>query len=253
MILRRVMEHVKSQNWTAVAVDFLIVVVGVFIGIQLGNWNDARLDQRAYRDAMTRLAEETTENLHSAASLRTHISEMLSDVQPAIDVLRTCETGSNAEETVNNGLNTIRSARSAGAVTVAIDQLVENERLLNGQSDEVSALLRQFYSELHDINATAHFVQRAASAGRDEHPLIGFTGMIDPQTTFNGVDIRRAQLNVPLAEACKDQSFLKLFYNWERSHVYQLKLIRDLEAVITESVRSLNLADFNAKVVEHAK
>ena len=41
MILRRVMEHVKSQNWTAVAVDFLIVVVGVFIGIQLGNWNDA--------------------------------------------------------------------------------------------------------------------------------------------------------------------------------------------------------------------
>ncbi len=188
MILRRVMEHVKSQNWTAVAVDFLIVVVGVFIGIQLGNWNDARLDQRAYRDAMTRLAEETTENLHSAASLRTHISEMLSDVQPAIDVLRTCETGSNTEETVNNGLNTIRSARSAGAVTVAIDQLVENERRLNGQSDEVSALLRQFYSELHDINATANFVQRAASAGRDEHPLIGFTGMIDRKTTFNGVD-----------------------------------------------------------------
>ena len=42
MLLRRVIEHVKAQNWTAVALDFGIVVVGVFIGIQVSNWNDAR-------------------------------------------------------------------------------------------------------------------------------------------------------------------------------------------------------------------
>ncbi len=45
MILRRITEHVKAQNWFAVALDFLIVVVGVFIGIQVSNWNDARVDQ----------------------------------------------------------------------------------------------------------------------------------------------------------------------------------------------------------------
>lgn len=253
MILRRVMEHVKSQNWIAVAVDFLIVVVGVFIGIQLGNWNDARLDQRAYRDAMTRLAEDMAKTLRSAAEKRAVINGMLSDVQPAIDVLRACETGATAEATVDRGLNTVRSARGAWAATVAIDQLVENERLQNRQSDEVSALLRQFHRRLHGINSTAEFVQNSASVGRDEHPLVGFSDVIDPQTTFNGVDVRRAQVNAPLAEACKDQSFLNLFYNWERSHVFQLKLIGDLEAVINENVRSLNLADFNAKVVEHAK
>jgi hypothetical protein len=59
-------------------------------------------------------------------------------------------------------------------------------------------------------------------------------------------------VNAPLAEACKDQSFLNLFYNWERSHVFQLKLIGDLEAVINENVRSLNLADFNAEAFAHA-
>ncbi|MEM9014369.1 MAG: hypothetical protein AAGB02_04600 [Pseudomonadota bacterium] len=42
MLLRRVIEHVKAQNWTAVALDFVIVVVGVFIGIQVANWNEAR-------------------------------------------------------------------------------------------------------------------------------------------------------------------------------------------------------------------
>lgn len=42
MILRRVMEHVKAQDWFAVAIDFVIVVVGVFIGIQFSNWNEER-------------------------------------------------------------------------------------------------------------------------------------------------------------------------------------------------------------------
>ena len=40
MILRSVVKHVSDQNWFAVGIDFLIVVVGVFIGIQVSNWND---------------------------------------------------------------------------------------------------------------------------------------------------------------------------------------------------------------------
>ena len=50
MLLRRVIEHVRTQNWTAIGIDFVIVVIGVFIGIQVANWNDdraVRQDQRA--------------------------------------------------------------------------------------------------------------------------------------------------------------------------------------------------------------
>ena len=43
MLLRSVTQHVKDQNWFAVGIDFLIVVVGVFVGIQVSNWNEARL------------------------------------------------------------------------------------------------------------------------------------------------------------------------------------------------------------------
>jgi hypothetical protein len=48
MLLRRVAEHMRRQEWTAIAIDFVIVVVGVFIGIQVSNWNEARVnDARA--------------------------------------------------------------------------------------------------------------------------------------------------------------------------------------------------------------
>ena len=46
MILRRLIEHVRAQNWTAVALDFVIVVMGVFIGIQVANWNGERAERR---------------------------------------------------------------------------------------------------------------------------------------------------------------------------------------------------------------
>lgn len=42
MILRRLTEHVKAQNWFAVGLDFVIVVAGVFLGLQVSNWNGAR-------------------------------------------------------------------------------------------------------------------------------------------------------------------------------------------------------------------
>jgi hypothetical protein len=39
MILRRLTRHVCERNWTAVALDFLIVMVGVFVCLQVANWN----------------------------------------------------------------------------------------------------------------------------------------------------------------------------------------------------------------------
>lgn len=48
MIVRRIAEQIKHQQWTAIAIELVIVVLGVFIGIQVSNWNQQRIvDQQA--------------------------------------------------------------------------------------------------------------------------------------------------------------------------------------------------------------
>ena len=42
MILRRVIKHVRSQEWTAVFLDFIIVVMGIFVGLQVTSWSASR-------------------------------------------------------------------------------------------------------------------------------------------------------------------------------------------------------------------
>ncbi len=58
MLLRRVMKHVRDQNWLAVGIDFLIVIVGVFIGIQVANWNDARVETQRETIYLAALKED---------------------------------------------------------------------------------------------------------------------------------------------------------------------------------------------------
>jgi len=48
MILRRVIKHFRNQEWTAIFLDFIIVVMGVFVGLQVTSWNDNR--QARYRE-----------------------------------------------------------------------------------------------------------------------------------------------------------------------------------------------------------
>ena len=58
MILRRVIAHFKKQEWTAIALDFLIVVMGVFIGLQVNNWNEARENAQIADGYLERVRED---------------------------------------------------------------------------------------------------------------------------------------------------------------------------------------------------
>jgi hypothetical protein len=67
MILRRITEHVRTQNWTAIGIDFVIVVVGVFIGIQVSNWNATQAEHGRERFLLGELREELAESIEQLA------------------------------------------------------------------------------------------------------------------------------------------------------------------------------------------
>src|SRR5688572_24090118 len=58
MILRRLSQALKAQNWTAITVEFVLLVGGVFLGIQVANWNAARIERSLEAKYLARLAED---------------------------------------------------------------------------------------------------------------------------------------------------------------------------------------------------
>lgn len=79
MLLRSISTHVNSQNWFAVAVDFVIVVVGVFIGLQVSNWNDERLLQARVNILLERLETDFGADVWVAINLHQYHRQVFRD------------------------------------------------------------------------------------------------------------------------------------------------------------------------------
>ena len=63
MLFRRVAEHVRTQNWIAIAIDFVIVVTGVLLALWLSEWSQSRAQERSDQLAEQAVREEMLGNL----------------------------------------------------------------------------------------------------------------------------------------------------------------------------------------------
>ncbi len=87
MLLRRVIEHVKTQNWTAVAIDFVIVVVGVFVGLQVSNWNVDRFREQTEQTYINRIREDLAANREDFQQRAAYYKQAQTNALAALAVL----------------------------------------------------------------------------------------------------------------------------------------------------------------------
>lgn len=69
MIYKRFAANLRAQNWFAIAIEFAIVVAGVFVGTQVSNWNAERLEKRETQRMLVQLGPnlETLTDYYSTA------------------------------------------------------------------------------------------------------------------------------------------------------------------------------------------
>ncbi len=99
VLLRRITQNVKNQNWFAVALDFVIVVAGILIAFQITKWNEGRVSQSTEQVLLQEMhvrlskdSEEIQENLQKYRELETfHIDllEKLSHPEEALNLSNT--------------------------------------------------------------------------------------------------------------------------------------------------------------------
>ncbi|NMP15466.1 hypothetical protein [Thalassotalea sp. Y01] len=70
MIAHRFVTHIKQQNWLAVMLDLLIVVVGIFLGLQVNNLN---IERQANNELKAYLQDLATEVQNSIDMKQSHV------------------------------------------------------------------------------------------------------------------------------------------------------------------------------------
>ena len=87
MILSRIIHHLKTQNWTAVGLEFLIVILGVVIGFQVTEWNTQRQAIARAELLTTRLIEDLRNEQWRVEGNAIYYAQVSDNAQRAIDAL----------------------------------------------------------------------------------------------------------------------------------------------------------------------
>ena len=104
MILRSVMRHVREQNWLAVGIDFFIVIVGVFIGIQVANWNEERLQAQEEKLLVDRVLADFERIEEDADRSLAYHQARAADLKTLVRSLRRGSLADEDRETVERAL-----------------------------------------------------------------------------------------------------------------------------------------------------
>ncbi len=87
MILSRLMKAVREQNWFAVALEFVIVILGVVIGFQVTSWNEERTERETEQIYLTRLHRDMQLSVCRIQRERDNVAEWNTLAQATLDAL----------------------------------------------------------------------------------------------------------------------------------------------------------------------
>ena len=241
MILRRVIKHFREQEWTAIALDFLIVVLGVFVGLQVQNWNEARLDYVAYQQAYSRMVSEARNNIVRAEQAMETISPIMENFQKAVEDIRACRDDKEASGRIKTAVETLTVSIASRFQNSAISQLTTSERLLEQQSPERRVQYAQYAQTLSTLNHWGDQVLEKMEMRSDElHPFLDYGPFTKKPAGWDGkYQGRTIILTVAPGVACKDDAFRKLLYRWEAGVQYQLGLMEQIDVKTKEFLEAL--------------
>lgn len=235
MILQRLATSIRKQDWFAVIIETLIVVMGVYLGIQLGNWNAARANAEEYDLAKDRLRSEIVQNIAQLDELEPSLAETIARVRRAISVLKTCDDSPDNFRIVTEGLNELTGTDGVHMRRSALTEMTSDQVLLAQQS----LAERDRYREL------GYYVDLAMNDGEDyedapqqteprDLPLVGVGELEAVTTSYYGIDFsgsrRRLELLAPVSEACENRELMNAFYLWESNQAYIPVLYRHLRS-----------------------
>lgn len=101
MILRRFAQDLREQNWTAIFIEFVLLVLGVFLGIQVANWNEDRLTRDKARDFTAHLLADLRQESWRYQFLLEYHRDVRSAAEKTAAMLSTGVIPSNEEFLIN--------------------------------------------------------------------------------------------------------------------------------------------------------
>jgi hypothetical protein len=128
MILRRLAQNLREQNWTAISIEFVLLVLGVFLGIQVANWNADRLERIIERETLIRLHADIEESIAGQDRDLRFLEQQLADQKVVVAALDACAVAPEDEAAFQRGIATLGYINPPRLFRRTIDEIAASGR-----------------------------------------------------------------------------------------------------------------------------
>ena len=144
MLLKRLAQGIYSRDWFTVFVELMVLIVGVFLGLQVDDWNQRRLDRIEEQYYLDRLSRDLERSLSAQEMLLEDAWTNFEDALAIQKVLEARELGDMTPREFKERIGSIRGIPRSMLVTAAIEELMAGGKASILRSNELREQLAAF-------------------------------------------------------------------------------------------------------------
>lgn len=159
MILRRFIKHVRNENWFAVSLDFMVVVIGIFIGMQVTEWNSDRKDRHLEDIYLERLARDIQDDFRVYTLLVEQSTRRDEQINYIENLLNDTNTEPLDATYFMRAVDALGTSRMYGPGQTTWNELVSTGRIQLISNYRVKERLAEYYEHFVRYHSDAHYVE----------------------------------------------------------------------------------------------
>lgn len=152
MILRRAAEAFRKQDWATITIEFLVVVAGIFVGLQVNDWSQERQDRAGERAALQRLFVEMQNAYADLNDFNARDERLIGLRRQAIAFVDSDDPLPENDLPLKIGINTLAQFPAITPVTAVFEELKSSGRLQLIQNSDLRVELAKFHTGLDWLN-----------------------------------------------------------------------------------------------------
>ena len=195
MRLRMAGKHIRERDWFAVAVDFLIVFVGVFVGLQASNWNETRLAKAEGFVLVERIVNDLLAIQLEATLKVDFLQGNLDRIEDIIAMLSEEAVSASSDQLAEKLRFVVRMPGTIERSPTYIELLAGGMRRIS--DDEQRAAIVRHDGAILD-SKEFHAIRRQAIAPHNQ-PLVRLMYLIEELSVLDAVELSGGELELRLA------------------------------------------------------
>lgn len=177
MILKRFTESLRRQDWTSVAIEFLLVLIGVLSAFQINEWATQHTDRLARIEATQRLlreAEDTVSFFRLGVKAQAQLDD---DLSYALSNLQSGRWPQADRERMTQALGRGSGMTTPSPPSSVYDDLISSGAFGRMGDPQMRSAVARYYSTLGFHRESVEYIRRSMPSLR---PVDGLRYTFDP-------------------------------------------------------------------------